>query len=380
MRLMNMPLQLFAIALAGLMNSPLAAEPARSVSFAHQDWELACDNTRTCKAAGYTAQAQEGRPVSMLLTRQAGPNSAVTARVKWGEDEGRSPQDPRAASLPLVLHIHGQPIGGALVWDEDAFTLTATQVQAVLASLTRSSRIELRRGDLVGTLSDQGAAAVLLKMDEFQGRLNTPGALMHREKGKGMGKGMREGTRKAARSESQALPPLPAPVVWAAPLAPPQPQDALFVAHHAPSLQRVLGGQAGQTLCPLWHEEGQARWAASRLSATKLLLSAPCWRAAYNEGTAYWVINERPPFQPVLVTESGTDGADGTLIASQKGRGLGDCTSTQVWTWDGQQFVTTAVETTGMCRGIAAGGAWRLPTFVTQVQAPKSGERGRALP
>lgn len=362
--------QLFVIGLMGLMGlmtRPWAAETTASASFAHLDWELACDNTRTCRAAGYQDNAQV-RAVSMLLTRAAGPYSPVTAQVKLGQYNEPTPQENKAANQALWLHIDGQPIGGGLAWHEDAFTLSATQVRAVLASLTRSSRIEFHRGDLVWVLSDQGAAAVLLKMDEFQGRLNTPGALMQK------------GGRKGKRSESQVLPSLPAPVVWAAPLALPEPQDAQFVARHAKDLQRTVDGKPGEDFCPLWREEGQVRFAVKRLTTHKLLLSAPCWRAAYNEGTAYWVINDRPPWQPILVTESGTHFTNGTLSASQKGRGLGDCTSDQAWTWDGQQFVITAVETTGMCRLIAAGGAWRLPTFVTEIQPQGHRLRDKAQP
>ena len=38
------------------------------------------------------------------------------------------------------------------------------------------------------------------------------------------------------------------------------------------------------------------------------------------------------------------------------------------WTWDGNGFVHTASATTGMCKLIAAGGPWELPTIVTEVK------------
>jgi len=34
-------------------------------------------------------------------------------------------------------------------------------------------------------------------------------------------------------------------------------------------------------------------------------------------------------------------------------------------TWDGHSFVHTSSSTTGMCKLVAAGGAWTLPTIVT---------------
>ncbi len=39
------------------------------VNFTHHDWELACDNTRTCRAAGYQSDDDQ-LPVSVLLTRK----------------------------------------------------------------------------------------------------------------------------------------------------------------------------------------------------------------------------------------------------------------------------------------------------------------------
>jgi|JI6StandDraft_1071083.scaffolds.fasta_scaffold1050894_2 hypothetical protein len=50
------------------------------------------------------------------------------------------------------------------------------------------------------------------------------------------------------------------------------------------------------------------------------------------------------------------------------GRGLGDCWSSSEWTWDAKQFLQTASSSTAMCKLLAPGGAWSLPTFVTDVR------------
>jgi Protein of unknown function (DUF1176) len=343
----------FILVLGLLISSAFAAVPLQSVSFEHKDWELACDNTRTCRAAGYQAEESGGPPVSMLLTRQAGANTPVMAEVLLGEYDEATSEGKKAATQPLFLRINGQSIGGALVWRDNAFALTAHQVKAVLSSLGRSSRITLHRGEMIWTLSDQGATAVLLKMDEFQGRLNTPGALM----------------RKGPRSESIVLAAVPVPVVVAAPLAQPLAFDTQFVERNAEALKRAVGVKKAEEVCTLWSEEREAmRFAVTRLTANKLLLTSPCWRGAYNAGDAYWVINDRPPFQPQLITESGTDFSHSTLTASHKERGLGDCWTQVAWTWDGQKFVKTAQSTTGMCRLVAAGGTWNLPTLVTEIK------------
>ena len=107
---------------------------------------------------------------------------------------------------------------------------------------------------------------------------------------------------------------------------------------------------------------------AQRLSGTQMLVSTRCWLGAYNVGEGYWIVSHRPPFNPVLVSASISEsGAEG-LGESHKGRGLGDCWATRSFTWDGKQFRLTAASTTGMCRLMAPGGAWALPTVVTNVR------------
>jgi hypothetical protein len=39
--------------------------------------------------------------------------------------------------------------------------------------------------------------------------------------------------------------------------------------------------------------------------------------------------------------------------------------------WDGEAFRRSSEGTTGLCRGIRAGGAWELPEFVAEVKAAK---------
>ena len=64
--------------LAALLTALLTLNAyAKDELFTHHDWEFVCDNTRTCRAAGY--QSDNGqRPVSVLLTRKGGPGQAVT--------------------------------------------------------------------------------------------------------------------------------------------------------------------------------------------------------------------------------------------------------------------------------------------------------------
>jgi len=190
---------------------------------------------------------------------------------------------------------------------------------------------------------------VLLKLDEFQGRLDTPGALL----------------RKGEADEGRVLPALPMPVVTAAPLSTlPVPEI------DREALQQTLDATLPGDDCPSRSElaAADAEWGLFRLAPGKLLASRLCWRAAYNEGYGYWVIDESPPYRPTLVTTSGSDFDGGQIQVAQKGRGLGDCGWSETWTWEGRRFVQTRAATTGMCRMVAPGGAWDLPLVVADVR------------
>lgn len=330
-----------------------AAEPAQGLSFQHEDWELVCDNTRTCRAAGYQSD-EDQQPVSVLLTRKAGANQPVSGELMLGQGEDETSQQPPV--LNLSMQVNGQSLGQVAVGTDTSLAkLAEPQVAALLAALSRKSDIQWLAGNRRWRLSDKGAAAVLLKMDEFQGRLGSQGALI----------------RKGPKGEEAVLPPLPAPVVTMGPLAKPLPGDDQLAADKTKALHKAIRATLkGNDDCPdLLEAKGdKAALNVTRLTDSKLLVSAQCWMAAYNQGDGYWVVDSKPPYHAVLVTASGTDYEEGKISASHKGRGLGDCWSSQAWTWDGKQFVPTESSTTGMCKGIAAGGAWSLPTLVTEVR------------
>lgn len=201
-------------------------------------------------------------------------------------------------------------------------------------------------GDDHWALSDKGAAAVLLKMDEFQGRLGTPGALI----------------RKGTKKESTVLPPLPIPTLMQPPLAAPRPGDDQFTKKYSKALVQAIGRCKESD-----DDKDDPEYEVSRLSNTKMLVSTRCWLAAYNVGMGFWVINDKPPFEPVEITQDGSDYASGTISMAQKGRGLGDCWSTAEWTWNGKTFVQTKSSSSGMCKLMAPGGAWELPELITDV-------------
>ncbi|KEZ99579.1 regulatory protein [Xanthomonas vasicola pv. vasculorum NCPPB 895] len=338
-----------ALLAAAALLTPLVAfaDPVTGISFDHDDWTIACDNTRTCRAAGYQPDEGEHLPVSVLLTRKAGAGLAVTAELMLGQyDEIKMPAS-------LRLRIDQRDLCKlALDRSKGTAPLSDAQVAALLTALRGSSTIVAVGNDgRRWQLSDRGASAVLLKMDEFQGRLGTRSALV----------------RKGDRDETKVLPAVPAPQVRAVKLPAAQASDArigtlpaLFQALRASlPADEECKGQAGDAQEPL---------TVARLGNDKLLVSTDCGMGAYNVGTGFWLVDARAPFAPTLVTTHASDIDGSTLLSSQKGRSLGDCYSAASWTWDGRRFVPTSKSTSGLCRLVAAGGAWELPTLVTEVK------------
>ena len=176
----KMILPLFAALSAALLSS--VTQAATPVSFSNQDWEVACDNTRTCRLAGYQAENNSDLPVSLLLVRRAGANATVDGKVKLG---GAKESSAKALMQlgnrhRISLFINDRDYGETKPYSVAAghAELTSAQVSALLDALTKSSKIELVIRNTRWQLSDKGASAVMLKADEAQGRVGTSSAFI----------------------------------------------------------------------------------------------------------------------------------------------------------------------------------------------------------
>jgi len=346
----RLPWRLFLPAfLLSLVACAASAGELKGLGFQHRDWLLACDNTLTCRAAGYHDDWQKGPPVSVLLTRHAGPDAPVTGQVRLGDYE--------EAPLPsrLELQVDGRSLGVvAFNRAEAKGSLSDGQVQQLLAALKRDSEIVFHGDGEQGPwrLSDAGAAAVLLKMDEFQGRLDTPGALV----------------RRGTRSEDTVPLPLAVPVVRAVQPLPSRPGDEQLAS--LPGLRAaLLEAVPDPDECDeLLNAERSGPIGTQRLDEGRMLVWSRCWMGAYNGGIGYWVVEEAAPLSPCLVTTSASGHQGGDIWAEHKGRGLGDCFRHASWTWDGERFVQTSDGSTGLCRLVTPGGAWSMPRLVRDVE------------
>ncbi|EAP0878280.1 DUF1176 domain-containing protein [Salmonella enterica subsp. enterica] len=333
-----------------ILSAPLMAQES-GASFSHKDWEVVCDNTLTCRAAGYSSE--EGTGGSVLLTRQAGAGTAVSGKVMLSEIDAESDaQVPR-----LTLWINDQLVGEVKSGKDGDGLLSDKQSRDIIAAVKGSGKVEFKGGPDPFVLSGEGAYAVLLKMDDVQGRIGTPGAL----------------TKKGDKPESRVKAAVPAPVIHQVKTekAQERPLTAPELAVLKPKLLATLSKDDWCDRIQPSEEQEAETISLTPLDNAHSLISALCWRAAYNEGYGYWMVDSKLAGKPELITVSGSDYGDGVIFMSQKGRGLGDCWGSASWVWDGETFRKSREATTGMCRYLRPGGTWDLPTWVTDVKPAK---------
>ena len=315
----------------------------------YQDWDLVCDNTGTCRMAGY--QDESSDPVSILFTRAAGENAAVEGKltiVPFGEAD----RDVQVGQ-DIEIWLNGKSLGTVKHISDDApDKLTEEQTKALLSGLKKESEIRLTYGKTTLKVSDKGAAAAMLKMDEFQQRLNTPSALI------------RQGQEKHAVLAPKVEPQIDAVSVKnrktiELKLGEKQYDNVLALLRkaHDGCVDEDLESQ-DITIYPLTHN--------------KVLAEALCFKGAYQSTNYYAVLDDKlSNVEQVLAeqyNEAGYDEKQGYAFVrgSYKGRALGDCWAGQDAVLNGKIFIRTSHWMTGACKGLP-GGTWQLPIFVSNI-------------
>ena len=284
-----------------------------------RDWTATCDNTNHCVAFG-SAHENMG---FVLVSLAPGPGARPVVHMGgWGLEDGAG---------DVYAEIDGRRYAGQNTkMDEEGDVIAfRTPSPQLLHDLGNGSFMALRRGDEQMKVSLGGAAAAFLWIDERQGRLNTPTALIRR------------GDRPAA--EVPAAPAAPRVTVAAAVAQNGLVQDDLspaLLAH--PKVKECLAEtRRGERFEP--------NVEVSRLAADRLLWSVPCGEGAYNFSQAYFITpaDGTAPQPIVFPTATGSeedlvnsryDPKTRTLFAFGKGRGLGDCGRMGVWAWTGERF------------------------------------------
>ena len=315
----------------------------------YQDWDLVCDNTGTCRMAGY--QDESSDPVSILFTRAAGENAAVEGKftiLPFGEAD----RDVQVGQ-DIEIWLNGKSLGKVKHISDDApDKLTEEQTKALLSGLKKESEIRLTYGKTTLKVSDKGAAAAMLKMDEFQQRLNTPSALI------------RQGQEKHAVLAPKVKPKIDAVSV--------NNRKTIELKHGEKQFNHVLALlRKAHDGCVDEDLESQDI-TLYPLTQNKVLAEALCARAAYQYTNYYAVLDDKlSKVEQVLAdqyNEAGYDEKQGYAFVRgiYKGRVIGDCWNSEDAVWNGKIFIRTSEWTTGSCKGFT-GGAWQLPIFVSDI-------------
>ena len=315
----------------------------------YQDWDLVCDNTGTCRMAGY--QDESSDPVSILFTRAAGENAAVEGKftiLPFGEAD----RDVQVGQ-DIEIWLNGKSLGTVKHISDDApDKLTEEQTKALLSGLKKESEIRLTYGKTTLKVSDKGAAAAMLKMDEFQQRLNMPSALI------------RQGQEKHAVLAPKVEPKIDAVSV--------NNRKTIELKHGEKQYDNVLALlRKAHDGCVDEDLESQDI-TIYPLTQNKVLAEALCARAAYQYTNYYAVLDDKlSKVEQVLAdqyNEAGYDEKQGYAFVRgiYKGRVIGDCWNSEDAVWNGKIFIRTSEWTTGSCKGFT-GGAWQLPIFVSDI-------------
>ena len=341
--------------LALLPLTAMAAPSLKGFEKTYQDWDLICDNTGTCNMAGYPEYYPE-HPVSILFTRSAGEQASVTAQLAL------LPEDVGNKTAEIILN--GQSLGAIQnISEEGIAKLSEKQTTELLTALKGNADIEVVFGEFKEKVSDKGAAAAMLKMDEFQQRLNTPSALI------------RQGQEKHAVLAPQAAPKIEAVRVNNRQTTELKRGEKQFDAVLALLRKSNRTNKNSENYCYALHKDDvwNEQITLYPLTKGKVLAEAICLAGAYQSTYYYAVLDEKlTKIEQVLANQYNYADYDKNthvlkVEGSFKGRGIGDCWAGQEAVWNGKTFIRTEEHTSGSCKGFA-GGAWGgLPIFVSEI-------------
>lgn len=310
-----------------------------------KDWIGGCDNMRHCTAIGLAPEAAENYALLHFERGPAAGDAVRSIRLRVDHEISRKNfwilQADDAELLQFNdMHLVDAESGPGI----DVIIEAPTELEALMGAMRSADSLTLvGDGGPVGSISLAGASAIMLWIDEQQGRLGTTTALVRR-----------------GEKSPQGVPPAVAPPqVRSVAVEPLGPEDAIAVGAD------VRADLSDDTCEPLEPDSGMRdeAWSTDDRTLVKLV----CYRGAYNFGSSWFVVDHQgdTPLAFPLPAEDGgaamdttTDlvnaelGRDGSLHSFSKGRGIGDCGSMGEWRWDGSRFQLANYALMGDCRGV----------------------------
>lgn len=311
-----------------------------------RDWIAGCDNTRSCTALSLPRETDDD--VAFLrLDRPAGPegNPKLTLKLRSQKLEPRF-------EIELSLDGAAFPKPGRSVpaTSRDAelaeIVLAPTEAEALIAAARKASTLTIRTASRRFTVSLGGSVAAMLWIDERQGRLNTPSALIR-------------------KGSSGMAPPAPSvPVIGTRPAsgkALPKAEAAALVKAMRAEINRREPDSCEDV--PAGFTDADGAWP---LDDRLRLVALACSRGAYNVSSQFWLVTGRDvaSARPAAFEDSGNSPANelvnadydpktGQVAFFAKARGLGDCGASGSYGWNGARFVALQLSAMAECRMIS---------------------------
>ena len=311
--------------LAALAAAAASPAPQSGAVKTFKDWTVACDNILSCTAEMLEAEDEvAGQDYNEIaLTRTGRTGAPIMIDVATEPASGDAVLIVDGAVVQSLGAVNANGVSGALT-------------SATLARMAQGSRVEIRvSGKAAARGSLAGFSAAMRYWDAVQRRDGSPDAVVAR-----------------GRTVRSILPP-PAPRITAARVPEvklPSPGKALIA-----MLAKKFGCEDEQDVS--MDAEAYA------LGGGRTLILVPCGAGAYNFSSRPVIATGRnyvlAPFDvasdwsdgDAMLVNAGFDPKTATLSSYAKGRGIGDCGTSQTWVWDGARFRLTEMLQMDECRG-----------------------------
>lgn len=333
---------IIALALTCMTASAIAASaplvaPAKVVTF--KDWTVGCDNGLACQAVALMPAGQPEGSLSVVVTRTEGTSGAFAIEMSGfttKADRFRVLIDRKVADTG-TMQVGSETIR---ITGSDAIKLARAMAKGRALRLVDGSGTEL------GAASLSGSAAAFRYADMAQGRAGSRGAII------------------ATGAKAPAAKKAVLPVIGAKKIQPtgilPDAGALVALSENSPCAAQRFGPT-----------EDSAYSLGTGATGAQALVLLNCGSGAYNASVGAYVGQQdgkgKWSFAPAsfdyapyrleeknelaLLVNAEWDASKQTLGGYSKGRGLGDCGSSQSYVWDGSVF--RLIEATSMeeCRG-----------------------------
>lgn len=328
----------------GLLLLPALALAATPEPKTFRDWMAGCDNLKSCTALSLPPNAAD-ITAYLRLERPAGPDGAASLILRLSGDWKKPP-----ATVELKLDGAPFPTAGKslpVVVNDNIASLTfqPADTAALIEAARKATKLTVAAPNLSVEVSLSGAVAALLWVDEQQGRLNTPSALI----------------RKGNAGVAPSAPTMPVIMAKPASGSLSEKDGKVLAAALRKHVKQRDPDLCGDDASPAVADE------AWPLDGKRSLIALTCSLGAYNASNAFWIVEgsavttAKPVSFPQndgdaknMLTNGEFEPKSGRISYFAKGRGIGDCGVAGGYAWTGSSFVLTELSMMGECRGIGS--------------------------